>query len=312
MTLLQTPGEALIALCQEAKKEVLLVSPFIKVNSLKRVLASIPKEVETITIVTRWIPSEVALGVSDLEVFDILIKRANATLLLHPCLHAKYYRADDQSLAGSANITAKGLGWCSMPNIEILTGVSPEDSDIKALENMLKNQAIIATESIRDAVQEAADRIRKEVELLEEPPQTVIALNHMWLPTCIKPEYLYKIYSGQGTSSLISSIVETGKQDIKALNLLPGINESDFRKYVAAIFEHTPPVQEIHTLSIDSGVASDTAEIVIEKYRVQILSPHYDAKVYWQVFKEWLLFFFPQRYRVKAVAEVLEVAKEIK
>lgn len=305
-------GEILTTLCKHAKKEVFLAAPFIKTNSLKRILVSIPVEIDTITIVTRWIPSEIASGVSDLEVFDLLKSRPNTKLLLHPCLHAKYYRVDNRCLIGSANITAKALGWCATPNIELLVEANPDDSLIKELEIKLKSQGVIATELVRDAIQKEVDALREKMaEVSIEVNQEDQNISRMWLPVCNKPEYLFKIYSRQDTSSLLNSIVNAGKHDLDVLNLLPGMTEVDFKKYVAAIFEQTPAAQEIYTRLKDSGITSEAAETVIAKYREEISDPPYDTDTYWQIFKIWLIYFFPDLYRVRASAEVLELAKEI-
>jgi len=96
------PGEKLSRLCSSANKEVILVAPFIKADAIKRLLGSIPDCVSKIKCATRWHPREIAAGVSDLEVFDILSSSPRAELFLNPLLHAKYYRIDDVYLIGSA------------------------------------------------------------------------------------------------------------------------------------------------------------------------------------------------------------------
>lgn len=40
--------------------------------------------------------------------------------MLHPSLHAKFYRIDDVVLIGSANLTSSAMGWSQQPNLEIL------------------------------------------------------------------------------------------------------------------------------------------------------------------------------------------------
>ena len=60
--------------------------------------------------VTRWLPQEVAAGVSDPEILDMLEERGNFTLSLVDRLHAKLYIAGERCLAGSANVTLAGLG----------------------------------------------------------------------------------------------------------------------------------------------------------------------------------------------------------
>lgn len=308
-----THGQALLALCERATVQVFLVAPFIKEGVLKRLLQAIPAEPD-VTIVTRWIPEEVAHGVCDLGILDLATERPRTRLLLHPCLHAKYYRVDSRCLVGSANLTATALGWCPVPNIEILLEVSPEEHGLPQLEEGLLLQSITATESIRNAVAQAAEQIRKEARTapvgeigeLQAPPQALA-----WLPTCVSPEYLFKIYSGEDTSALLTSAVSTGRHDLSSLAIMPGLSEEDFCRYVVAILDQTPVVQEISSLSKNSAITSETAAVVVSKVMEGIPTPAYDAETYWLALKKWLLHFFPDRYRVRAAVEVFEQAREL-
>jgi len=310
--LFRSPGKDLTTLCQQAKGEVLLVAPFIKVDSLRKIFAAIPSETEKIIVITRWIPKEIASGVSDLEVFDLINERVNAKLLLHPCLHAKYYRVDNRCLVGSANITATALGWCPIPNIELLVEVKPEVTIIQDMERHLLTYSIAATESVRAAMQIEVDALKLQMkERPSEHDEAELSLNPTWLPTCNKPEYLYKIYSGQDTSNLLSSVVKAGEFDINALSLLPGMSDESFQKYISAIFENTPVALEIQEITKGSGATDEAAEAIIKKYCEQMTSPIYDPELYWAILKKWMMYFFPKRYRIRAAAEVLEIAKEI-
>lgn len=308
----RSPGKDLISLCHQAKDEVLLVAPFIKVDTLSKIFASIPPGVEKITVITRWISKEIATGVSDLEVFDFIAKKKNACLYLHPCLHAKYYRADNKCLVGSANLTATALAWCSVPNIELLVEVDSEAKILQDLEQHLSIYSIEATQGLRDAMQTEVNALKlKMKDFSTKENDTQHSLSSVWLPTCNKPEYLYKIYSGENTSSFLSSVVKAGEFDISALNLMPGMTEESFEKHISAIFESTPVTLEIQELTKGAGATDEAAEAIIKKYCEQMASPVYDSAIYWEVFKKWMMYFFSNRYRIRATAEVLEIAKEI-
>ena len=112
-------GERLKVLLARANRQVLLCSPFIKAKVLDAVL-SVVADAVPVRIVTRWRTSEIALGVSDLEVFEIANSRTNTELSLLNDLHAKIYVADDDCLVGSANLTASALGWSDPSNVELL------------------------------------------------------------------------------------------------------------------------------------------------------------------------------------------------
>ena len=94
------PGDALLDLCRNTQRELVLVSPFIKTVALDRLLTSLGDDVG-LKCITRWRPAEVAAGVSDLAVFGLLNERGGA-LWLRQDLHAKYF----ESHGGGAGLVA--------------------------------------------------------------------------------------------------------------------------------------------------------------------------------------------------------------
>ena len=102
--------------CADAET-VLIAAPYIKEPPLRELLDRI--EAPRLRCVSSWTPFEIRLGSSDLGC-RALILEAGGQFMLHPSLHAKYYRADEFVLIGSANLTASGLGLAASPNLEIL------------------------------------------------------------------------------------------------------------------------------------------------------------------------------------------------
>jgi hypothetical protein len=111
-------GDALADHVSSAGSEVLLVAPFVKVGALEKVLAGLRPGVD-LTLVTRWRLDEIAAGVSDVDAYNSVVARGGTVRLLDR-LHAKFYRADDLILVGSANLTSTALGWVHGPNLETL------------------------------------------------------------------------------------------------------------------------------------------------------------------------------------------------
>src|SRR5579862_8242725 len=111
-------------LCSSAHDELLLVAPFIKYTVLAR-LVDLTKPSVSVQIVTRWLPQDIKAGVTDIEVWDIVKVRRRTRLRLRQDLHAKYYRADDRCLIGSANLTLAALGLSAAPNLELLIDTDP-------------------------------------------------------------------------------------------------------------------------------------------------------------------------------------------
>src|SRR3546814_17537694 len=95
---------------------------------MARLLGAIPDDI-AVTCVTRWRPDEIAAGVSDLEVFDLIRARATGTLLLQPHLHAKLYRTGDRRPLDSANISGRAPVWPKPANLEtLLAADGPNDA----------------------------------------------------------------------------------------------------------------------------------------------------------------------------------------
>ena len=113
----ERPGDMLSSDCSGAQN-ITLAAPYLKADALLRVLKVVDSKA-SINCITRWIPHDLAIGASDIDCRTIITERGGS-FRLHASLHAKYYRADNIVLIGSANLTSSGMGWSSSPNLEIL------------------------------------------------------------------------------------------------------------------------------------------------------------------------------------------------
>jgi hypothetical protein len=189
---------------------------------IERMFAELSKDVR-INVITRWIPAEVAAGVSDLEVFDVVSARSGAKLFLNGMLHAKLYRFDRTYRLGSANLTGRALGWRAPSNIEILRLADGPDDDLRKLEETLLSSSMLADARYRDEV-------RRQVDLLVESgfdPRPLAAeiagLPASWLPTCPSPEKLWDVYSDPENARrrMVQSAFEAARADINIRRTLP-------------------------------------------------------------------------------------------
>ena len=88
----QACGERLINLIKNASK-ITIIAPFIKREVLKVLLQHISNDHQvSLKIYTRWHAHEVAKGISDTDILD-LVKKYDGYIFLHPLLHAKAYIA---------------------------------------------------------------------------------------------------------------------------------------------------------------------------------------------------------------------------
>lgn len=145
-------------LCSRARNDLMLVAPFIKEAVLTSLLNAVATSVH-IRVVTRWRPQEIKSGVSDIEIWDAVKGRARTTLLLRPDLHAKYYRADDHCLVGSANLTLTALGLSRTPNFELLLPVASTHVGLEGFERRLLVGTVLVDDHIVDMTRAAVARL---------------------------------------------------------------------------------------------------------------------------------------------------------
>ena len=297
-------GTELSNLCAEARNEVLLVAPFIKASVFERLLNKISANV-SLKCITRWFPEEIVAGVSDLEVWKLIQNRPNSSLLLRPDLHAKYYRAENRCLVGSANLTNKALGWSDYPNLELLVTLSADEATVKAFENELLKACIPVDEDLFEqmclAVQLLAEQASNEIasdSLRVKIPEDNVATNdsvniNAWLPTLRNPEDLYIAYSGEieqlSTASKIAALT-----DLRSLPIIPNLSQKTFKAYIGTLLLQKPIIQKV-----DSFVKTPQRFGAVKNLLNSLpcdANPHFNAERAWQTLMRWLLYFFPNRY----------------
>ena len=228
--------EMLIELAAGSTRECILVAPFMKVSVFRDIVGVLP-EGTTLRVFTRWRPMEIALGVSDLEVFDVVTEREYSCLRLVNRLHAKYYRGDNLRYLGSANLTSRGLGGAGVcKNMELLHRVLDEDGE--EFERLLELESWTPDSAYREAVAAAATAIAEglpkdpsdwsfhEQELEEEI--SVFSNDREWIPQSRSYHALWRVYSGN-TIGLIGEEIRQGRLDCIAFGVPPGISENAFR-----------------------------------------------------------------------------------
>lgn len=298
-------GTQLERLCADARDEVLLVAPFIKAFVIQELLAKIHANV-SVNCVTRWYPEEILMGVSDLEIWPLIQERPNTSLWLRADLHAKYYRADRECLIGSANLTAKALGWTSSPNLELLVQLKANNLTLIEFESNLLLNCIRVDDNI-------FEQMSSTVQLLKEQhldmnnffaPETspltkyyplvsnIIFLEN-WLPNLRNPEDLYLAYSGH-EENLTATSRDAAYQDLSAFSVVPNFSKKAFEACIATLLLQKPIIQKVDSfVAIPQrfGAVRDLLNSLPCSY-----SPNFDADRAWQTLIRWLLYFLPSRY----------------
>lgn len=315
---LQAPGTSLRDLLQKAERDVVLVAPFIKVLALRELLRFVSQNVR-VTCVTRWRPDEVAAGVSDLEVFGELQERNWGSLLLLPRLHAKYYRADDSCLVGSANLTSRALGFSSPPNVELMVQLGANVRSLELFEDQVISSAYPATAELRDLVAESAAHLKSEPERfaalaqtsvarafdpssgLDEEAPSIAADFDDWLPVFRQPQDLFLAYEGRQ-----AELSEAGRSaalaDLAALDPPKGLPRAAFDAWMRCSLFQMPLIAFIDRLVIEPQRFGAVRDLIAHEAHLPLGA----ASTAWQTTMRWLLHFFPDRYerRVPSHSEV--------
>lgn len=288
-------GERLKALVSTAQRDVLLCSPFIKVGVL-RTLLSVIQDGVVVRIVTRWRPEEVAAGVSDLGVFEAVNERPNTRLALLNELHAKLFLADEEGLAGSANLTAAALGWAERSNIELLLPVERSDVEVARLLWRLE-WSEPATFTVRSAVEAEALTLNGmrlgEGEDLAANMATDRSL--AWLPSCAAPRMLWGIYEDARTTAVVEDTRAEGLGDLRDLGVPAGLSRPDFEGAIREALQLMPAFRRIVD-RIPQGLTDEAGNGLVSAVRPDLTGAN--AAIQWRIVRDWIAVFFGDRFEV--------------
>ena len=289
-------GNELEELCASARHSLVLVSPFIKERVLSRLLARIQVQEVRVTCVTRWLPQEIAAGVSDLDIWKHFRESDRRSLLLRQDLHAKYYRADERCLVGSANLTGAALGYSAAPNLEILVPCVMGGPGLQLFEEELLLGAIQVDDEVADGTRLLVDLLPPVWSIEAEDPAVEVAapeprgLLHDWTPGLRQPEDLYIAYL-QDNDSLSEAARAAGARDLAVLRIAPGLDEKTFKVAVGQALLRTPQVRRIDLFISQPRRFGEVRDLLKGDVLVGE-SPNRR----WQTLFRWLMYFLPERY----------------
>ena len=285
-------GEDVVSLLQNARRDVLIVAPFVRTRALNVLLSHVPTGTQT-NIVTRWRPTDFLMGVADLDVYDTALS-SGAGLYLRNDLHAKLFAADDICLVGSANVTETALGWRSPPNLELLVTVPRSEPNVAGLEKHLFDGAIRATAAVRDRLAALLASIHgSQVSVPELEFDTFGQLQPDWIPLIRNPEELFSAYNGNVDFGRLA--LPMMLKDLNKIGVPPGMNHTLFREWIAAAISQTPLIQTVicHIEQKGEVTESDVAAF-LQKFKVD--SSKFRPREVLENLERWLNCFFPAQY----------------
>ncbi|PZV09754.1 MAG: hypothetical protein DCF32_01490 [Leptolyngbya sp.] len=296
------PGDQLEELCSQARNEIIFVAPFIKASALERLLSKIP-DATNLSCVTRWRPEEIIAGVSDLDVWHLIMRCQNASLWLRPDLHAKYYRSDQNCLVGSANITSTALGWLSQANLELLVPLSAQKPQLKQFESELFLGSVRVSQTIFEQMKQTVELLQEQLPKtrdfevvtkldLEVEAFSIVTVD-TWLPALRNPEDLYLAYCGR-LEELSRASRQTALQDLSLLTLPAGLSKSAFQVYIGSLILQMPVVNRVDEFLEIPQRFGAVKNLLTSLPCNQNLE--FDAAHAWQTLMRWFLYFMPSRY----------------
>lgn len=288
-------GERLKFLVSNAERRVLLCAPFIKEGVLSTIFSVMDGRIRA-QVVTRWRAAEIALGVSDLEVFELVNKRPNSELRLLDDLHAKLYLADEEGLAGSANLTAAALGWTNHSNVELLFPVTRSDTHVARLLRRLEI-AEPATYAIRSRIE--AEAALLDIGRLDEgcdvSDNRENSWNEAWLPRCAAPRELHAVYEDSQTMSVVEGTRNDGLSDLRDLNIPDSLQPDDFKREVCETLLLMPAFRRIID-QVPRGLTDSAGVAFISELRPNLSQS--SAAHQWRIVREWIVEFFQEEFEM--------------
>ena len=287
-----TQGTRIRALFENAEGGVAVIAPFIKTDALRSLLEVIPPG-SHIRCVSRWLPREIAAGVSDPEILDLLEARGNFSLSLVDRLHAKLYIAGDRCLAGSANVTLAGLGeGGDYSNIEILVETTIDDPGIASTLEEIAQAERPATRSMAQTARLLADNLANSVTSAASPEAP-------WFPGSRRPERAYQFYA-QPTSGYVGAADRVLLADLASSNLQPGLEEDEFQTAIRSLLSAIPIAETLLEASDDTTLTRADASSYLET----IASEDFSGNDLWKAFVNWMAYFFPDQIMKQEMVEI--------
>ena len=287
-----TQGARIRALFENAEGEIAVIAPFIKVDALRSLLRVIPADPH-LRCVSRWLPREIAAGVSDPEIMDLLETRGNFSLSLVDRLHAKLYIAGDRCLAGSANVTLAGLGeGGDGSNIEVLVETTIDEPGIAATLEAISRAERPATRSMAQTARRLADSLASST-------ASTVALDAPWFPGSRRPEQAYRIYA-QPPSGFVGAADHVLLADLASSNLPPGLEEGEFQAAIRSLLAAIPLAEALLAASEDTTLTRADANSWLET----IAGEDFSTNDLWTAFVNWMAYFFSDRVMKQEIAEV--------
>lgn len=299
----ETHGERIQSILAEATDTVHIIAPYIKLEALRFLVNVIPPQTH-IRCTTRWLSREVAAGVSDPSIIYLLEQRGNFSLTLVDNLHAKIYIADGICLAGSPNVTLKGLGEIEDENIEILVETTTSEPNIIQVLSEIESSERSATKELAESIMNlaksipAAKNISDESQLIFETES-----RNFWFPRSNKPELAYHFYSKIKDSTPSKIADQVLIMDVATANVSPGLSRDEFYNFIRSRLATISIAKTVLDSRVDTTLSFDSAHSYLEAI-VNSYFPDFDTRDLWRAFVSWMSHYYSDEVIEQYISEI--------
>lgn len=285
-------GDELKKVFDLSNTQIIIVAPFIKKTALEYLLKNIKPDIEIICV-TRWRLDEISVGVSDIDIWPLLISY-KAKLYLLNNLHAKYYRADKLAFIGSANVTNTALGWLNNYNVELLTNVKP-------LMNF-EGELISLSREVDEDYYNYIKLLIQEIEPMQEfnvmlTTNNCCDLNNIcdfWLPQFRSPNNLYNYYiEEKNKDNSTTQSYTSAMRDLCFLDIPLGLSRKLFEKSISVSLLQITIINRLDRFVSQPRRFGEITQWLI----IQLGIEKKEAEYTWQTLMRWLIFFSNNRYK---------------
>ena len=274
---------------------ILMISPFIQKPAIQGLIERF-EDSNSLQVVTRWNPSDIVSGVSDLEIYPYL-EELGVPLYLNRRIHLKLTIFEtDNAFHTSANVTNRGLGIGEDPNVEVGCQVRLSGNDWLRIHDLLRNSV-----RVDDSIYEQANRYLDENKEKRPPlprleyrsKQGSREFSRHSLPFVQNPELLWDYYSeDQFEGSRANFVHDLVLYSIRE----PELNREEFFEQLEANFKSHPFVRSVAELveregSLRFGVVN---EWITEECTDKPVPFRWEMKPATNRLYDWLEFFFDE------------------
>ena len=115
-----------------------------------------------------------------------------------------------------------------------------------------------------------------------------------WLPRLAAPDRLYLAYTSAARDRLTTSTLQAAAEDLRALNVPPGLDEVAFKATVGSAFCTMPCIIPIVEAAEDD-LTDEQAMRILEAQKINSDMP---IEAHWRIVRDWMTYFLAASFEI--------------